>query len=393
MAVRNEYLNFEPRSSVNENTKKLIQATSTPLASIFGSGFLVIVPILSGAVGPYSLVAMVWVCGLAYVVGSIIRYNIRYTEPLLESGRSPRPAAFFERISDFALVLAYIISVCLYLRILSSFLLGGLGMDSDFHEQIVTTAIISIIGFVGVIKGLEMLQVLEEWALWVTMAIIVALFMGFAHYDYVALTSTGIQFPAMLDHTWWQIATIVGGTLIVVQGFETSRYLQEEFDTESRIRSCRLSQIISTSVYLVFIALATPLMHFLGGKAQDNALIMLAGKASALLTIPLVAAAVMSQFSAAVADMLGGGGNMAEASKNRINGKLAYVIICGGAIVLTWSASTLEIVAIASRAFAFYYMLQCVVALIVSKNPGQRVGMALVAGVLAFITVFAVPAG
>jgi hypothetical protein len=29
--------------------EKLIAATSTPLASIFGSGFLIIVPILSGA--------------------------------------------------------------------------------------------------------------------------------------------------------------------------------------------------------------------------------------------------------------------------------------------------------------------------------------------------------
>ena len=33
-----------------------------------------------------------------------------------------------------------------------------------------------------------------------------------------------------------------------------------------RIKSCRLSQIVSTVVYLVFIALATPLMHFLGDQ-------------------------------------------------------------------------------------------------------------------------------
>jgi hypothetical protein len=33
---------------MNENTKKLLGATATPLASIFGSGFLVIVPILNG---------------------------------------------------------------------------------------------------------------------------------------------------------------------------------------------------------------------------------------------------------------------------------------------------------------------------------------------------------
>ena len=34
--------------------KNLLNATSTPLPSIFGSGFLVIVPILNGAVGGLS---------------------------------------------------------------------------------------------------------------------------------------------------------------------------------------------------------------------------------------------------------------------------------------------------------------------------------------------------
>ncbi len=38
--------------------KKLINATTTPLASIFGSGFLMIVPILAAAVGPYAVYAM-----------------------------------------------------------------------------------------------------------------------------------------------------------------------------------------------------------------------------------------------------------------------------------------------------------------------------------------------
>jgi hypothetical protein len=37
-------------------------------------------------------------------------------------------------------------------------------------------------------------------------------------------------------------------------------------------------------------------------------------------------------------------------------------------------------------------MLQCLVAISVSKSTVQRVGMALVAAALGFITVFAVPA-
>ncbi len=97
---------------------KLLNATSTPLSSIFGSGFLVIVPILAGAVGSYSVLAMVAVCALAYAVGSVIRFNIKHAEPVL-AGTPGKATLSLERSSDLALVLAYVISVCLYLHILS----------------------------------------------------------------------------------------------------------------------------------------------------------------------------------------------------------------------------------------------------------------------------------
>jgi uncharacterized membrane protein len=377
---------------MNENTKKFLSAAATPLASIFGSGFLVIVPILNGAVGPYAWLAMACVCGLAYAMGSVIRFNIRNAEPLMEAGTASHRATFFERSSDIALVIAYAISVCLYIRILAAFLLGGLGIDTAINEHILTVAVISIIGLIGYTKGLDMLQNLEKIALGVTLIIIVALLAGFAFYDLNAIKGPGIQMPKMPDHSWWQILTLVGGTLIVVQGFETSRYLQEEFDTDTRIRSCRLSQIASTGVYIVFILLAIPLMHFLGAKVEDNALIMLAGKASSLLPVPLIIAAVLSQFSAAVADTIGGGGNMVETTKQHVDSRHAYLVICGIAVIVA-SFNTLTVLALASRAFAFYYTLQCLVAFNVSKDRNQRIGIALVAAALGFITLFAVPAG
>ena len=377
---------------MDEKAKKLMGATATPLASIFGSGFLVIVPILNGAVGPYSLVAMACVCGLAYAVGSVIRYNIRHAEPLLEAGSAPHRALFFEHTADLALVMAYAISVCLYIRILAAFLLGGLGIDTPINEHLVTVTVLGFIGLVGYTKGLDVLQRLETLALVVTLLIILALLAAFGSYDFSAFKGVGIQLPAMPNHSWWEIATIVGGTLIVVQGFETSRYLEEEYDQETRIRSCRQSQLVSTAVYLVFIALATPLMHFLGGKVQDNGLIMLTGKASSLLTLPLVAAAVLSQFSAAVADTIAGGGNLAETTKEHVDSRHGYLLICGVGVVLAFF-NTLTILALASRAFAFYYALQCFVAINVSKNSLEKLAMRLVAVVLIFIAVFSVPAG
>jgi hypothetical protein len=67
-------------------------------------------------------------------------------------------------------------------------------------------------------------------------------------------------------------------------------------------------------------------------------------------------------------------------------------MICRIAVMVTLS-STVTILALASRAFAFYYTLQCLVAFNVSQNRAQRIGIALVAAALGFITLFAVPAG
>ena len=377
---------------MTNNRKELRHARATPLASIFGSGFLVIVPILNAAVGPYSVVAMAGVCALAYAMGSVIRFNIRYAEPLLAEGTISDRAARHERTANLALVLAYAISVCLYIHILAAFLLGGLGINTPFRENVVCVIIIAAIGAMGRFRGLDMLLVMERWALRITGLLLLALVVGFAAFDWRAITTHTLQWPVVPKQDLWTVLTVLGGTLIVVQGFETSRYLGSEFDRELRVWSCRSSQIVSTFIYLLFVAVATPLMHFLGNQVEDNGLLKLAAKASVLLPIPLVIAAVLSQFSAAVADVVGGGGNVAESTQGRVDERRAYVLICGIAVVLAF-ASTLTILAFASRAFAFYYFLQCLVAISVSKSTAQKVAIGLLAAVLAFITLFAIPAG
>jgi hypothetical protein len=377
---------------MTNDRKELRHARATPLASIFGSGFLVIVPILSAAVGPYSVVAMAGVCALAFAMGSVIRFNILHVEPLLEDGTISDRAARHERTANLALVLAYAISVCLYIHILAAFLLGGLGINTPARENIVCVIIIAAIGTMGRFRGLDMLLILERWALLVTGLLVLLLIVGFGVFDWQAISAQTLQWPAFPKQDLWTILTVLGGTLIVVQGFETSRYLGSQFDRELRVRSCRSSQIVSTIIYVIFVAVATPLMHFLDNQVQDNGLLVLAAKASVLLPIPLVIAAVLSQFSAAVADVVAGGGNVAESTQGRVDDRRAYVFICGIAVVLSF-ASTLTILSFASRAFAFYYFLQCLVAISVSKSTAQKVAIGLLAAVLAFITLFAVPAG
>jgi len=373
-------------------SSSVTRAITTPLASIFGSGFLIIVPILAGAVGRHSVIAMLGVCALAIAVGSVIRFNIRNAEPVL-ADKPPESTLSHERASDLVLTFAYVISVSLYLHILASFVLGGFGADTELNKNLLTTAVIGMIMLIGMTKGLGPLEFLETWALWITFAIIALLLAGFAYFDWNAWhSSAGIQMSEPLKHTRWEVLTILAGTLIVVQGFETPRYLGAEFDAETRIKASRWSQIISTAVYIAFVALALPLTHLLHGKYNDNSLIELAKFASPLLVTPLVIAAALSQFSAAVADTTSATGNMEEVTNQHLKAKSGYILIAGGAIALTWSASTLELTALASRAFAFYYLLQCLVAFTVSKSSAQKLGILVLAAALAFITVFAVPA-
>ncbi|SFV63261.1 putative protein [hydrothermal vent metagenome] len=375
------------------NIKEFINARTTPLASIFGSGFLVMVPILVGTVGSYATLAMFFITLLAYSVGSVIRFNIKYAEPILKA-KSNKRAAFFERFSDISLVLAYVVSVSLYLNILSAFVLTGLGLDSTLNEKTLTTSIIIMITTIGIIKGLKPLEILEKYALEITIFIVVLLIGAFGLYDYNIFTEVkGFTMPIASEHSTYEIVAILAGMLIVVQGFETSRYLGESYSSEMRIMTSRYAQIVSTIIYLIFISLALPVTHLLNGVYSDNALIELVTIVAPILVGPLIVVATLSQFSAAVADTLAATGNIKEVFVGKVDSKMSYLLVGISAILITWSIGTLEILALASRAFAFYYLLQTLVAMSISKSILQKFFMSALALMLVFITLFAIPAG
>ncbi len=384
---------LSPNRGRDPRTRDVVWAMSTPLASIFGSGFLVVVPVLASAVGPYAIVAMVVVALVAHQVGAIVRHNILCAEPVLAAS-SNAITELAERVSDFALVAAYVVSICLYVHILSSFVLGGLGLDTAFNKSLMTSIVIAAVTLIGIAGGLAPLEKMERWALYLTIVILAALLLGFALYDGALILRTGaLPLPALPVRSAWEIATIVAGTLIIVQGFETTRYLGEHFDGPTRIRAARWSQYFSLTVYVVFVALAQPLVTVLNGEYGDNSLIRLAAAASFLLPLPLIVAAGLSQFSAAVADTLAAAANLKEASHGRVATRWGYLAVGLAAIALAWTGSTFTIIALASRAFAFYYLMQCVVAFSVCRSNAERARFIGIGVVLAFVLIFAVPAG
>ncbi|NOX41015.1 MAG: hypothetical protein GXP05_11005 [Alphaproteobacteria bacterium] len=373
--------------------RRTVPAMSTPLASIFGSGFLVVIPILASAVGPYAIIAIVIVALVAHQVGAIVRHNILCAEPVL-AANSNRVTLVAERLSDIALIGAYVVSVCLYLHILAAFVLAPFGLNNAFNESLMTSSIVGVITLIGMFGGLAPLEKLERIALYLTIAILAALLVGFAVFDIGQFIKLGaFSRPAMPERTPWEIATMVAGTLIIVQGFETTRYLGAEFTAKVRIRASRWSQYFSLSVYVIFVALAQPLVPVLNGVYDDNSLIAIATAASFLLPLPLIIAAGMSQFSAAVADTLAAAANIKENTGGRLSSRWGYLAVGVAAMALAWMGTTFQFIAIASRAFAFYYLLQCVVGYSVCTNHWQRARFIIIGSILAFVLIFAVPAG
>ncbi|MFT7537822.1 MAG: hypothetical protein ACI85K_003783 [Hyphomicrobiaceae bacterium] len=379
------------------------RATVTPLASIIGSGFLVVVPLLGNAVGGYAPIAMMSVVVLAFAVGAAIRFNIKHLEPLVTKSQASLTIVRLDRASAIVLGFAYFISVAFYLRLLASFALRGLEIESELLELCVTTAILAFLGIAGWIRGLSFLERLEEYSVSIKLAIIAALVFGWAAHDVTLVGEFDLaaSLPKNLD--WWHVVRLMAGVLIVVQGFETSRYLGREYSPELRVVTMRRAQIISALIYVVFVSLTVPSFHLLGQEVSETAVIDLSRVVASILPSMLIVAAVMSQFSAAVADTIGTEGLLAQALGKRwsLPANSGYVLVAVVGIALVWSSNIFAIIALASRAFATYYALQCLLAAMVAsgcaphrrRQPGHALGFAALAILLLVAAVIAVPAG
>jgi len=374
------YLAFSRRLAASSNWK----ATVTPLASIMGSGFLVSAPLLGGIVGYLALLCMALLLILAYAVGGAIRFNIRYFEPIENQKTGPaQTMAFMSRV---ALAGAYFISVTYYLQLLSAFLLNAFGVQGQLAAHAITSSLLLVIGGIGIWRGLGMLEGLEKYAVALNLGMIGALLVGLAVYNLNLLLSDSWTLPDVSTDIDFHDVRVLLGLLIVVQGFETSRYLGDEHPADQRIRTMRTAQLISSAIYLVFIALVTVLFHR-GLGADVTAIVNMTKPVAAVLPLLLSIAAIGSQFSAAVADSEGAGGLIEDITHHKLPMRYAYLLILLVTTVITWETNVNGIIAYASRAFALYYMLQCIVAMIVAWQTKDLPRRTLRLAIFAFLIV------
>lgn len=390
-------LMFHPRLTDSESW----QATLTPLSSIIGSGFLVIAPLLASVVGDYSPIAVTVIVLLAYAIGSVIRFNIKHAELLVHKRKKHKSMFEIELFSNITLSLAYVTAVAFYLSLLSSFLLFYAGYGENLLlEKSITTVIILFIAVTGFRRGLGGLEKLEAYSMSLQLAIVVALLVGLFVYNFDFIQSERTLQIDYKDRDWLTKAAILGGILLVVQGFETSRFLGSRYSADVRIKTMRRAQIISGALYVMaVIALMPVVQHINLEHVQVAEIVEVTGLAATALPLMLIVAAIMSQFSAAVADTVGAGCLVSENSNGKLSNNSCYFAVSLCAILLVWTANLLEIISFASRAFALYYMLQCILALIVSVKLHShkwrhlhRAYFSFIASILGLIVVFAIPA-
>lgn len=381
---------FSPRV----RTSKLWHAITIPLASIIGSGILLAGPLLAATVGGWALWAMAALVLTGYAFGSAIRYNIVHLEPQLHQG-APASLRVVENISELVLALAYFVSIAYYINLFAAFGLRALGITDSVAINIAATVVIAAITAAGAIWGFSALEKLVLTSVTIKLALVVALVVALS-LGFLLGPSSELASLVGASEVEFADLRVLLGLVILVQGFETSRYLGDEFDAPTRVRSMRLAQIISGVIYLLFIAAASPYFGDASTEAlSETAVIDMLSVAGLVFAPVLIATALTSQFSAAVADTSGAAGLLVENTKRRLSTRSAIMVIGAVAIVLTWSVSIFTIVVLGSQAFVVYYALQSITAARQAYLRGKLLPATLftllgVFGVL--IVIFAIPA-
>ncbi len=345
------------------------RATITPLASIIGSGFLVLAPLLLRHFGHRAVWVMLALCAVAYAVGHAIRCNIRTLDQLPDGDSAALKG--LETLASWALSFAYVVSVAYYLNLLGAFALAGTPWAGPWLSRLLTTAVLVAIAALGAWRGLRGLERVESISVGIKLAVIAGLLAGMLA-AWLAPDHALPNSPPADPLGAQDGLRVVFGMIVTVQGFETSRYLRGAYDAHTRIRTMRWAQWLASAIYVAYIGLAAMLFDAGTVPASETAIIGMTAVVASVLPALLVLAALAAQFSAAVADTGGCGGLVHELSKGRIPPRWVYIGLALLGVGLTWWADIFEIIGHASRAFALYYALQCTLAALRGWRDGAR---------------------
>lgn len=348
----------------------------TPLASIIGSGFLVLGPILAHSYGMWATAVMAALCLMAWGFGVVMRDNIRYAEAV--SSREDRMFGLLSRLSDLALAGAYVVSVAYYLNLFGAFGIRLTPFEAPWAARALTSAMLLLLLWIGWTRGFGALEKAEIVTVAVKLSVIAGLLAGlFLFTGDRAMEGTLILNPVTVPPLAG--LTLFLGLIVTVQGFETSRYLGAAYDAATRIRSMRLAQILATVIYVAYVGLLSFGLPVPQAALSETAIIDLMRTVSPLLPPLLVLAALAAQSSAALADAGGAGGLVAGLSRGLVSERVGYLVLVLAGLALTWGSDVFSIISYASRVFALYYAIQSAIALRLALRRGAGAAAVLYA--------------
>lgn len=373
-------------------------ATVTPLASIIGSGFLICGPLLAHEFGGGAALAMGALLALAYALGAVVRFNIARLEPLLAEAGFHDPISWCARAAQGMLAVAYAVSVAYYLKLLAEFALKPLDLAPGPHalvSKIAVTSIIVMLGAIAASGGHRWMERLAHATVSLKIGVIAGMLAALALYWLLRWNRPVVLPSARVGP---QSVALLLGLLVTVQGFETSRYLGRTCDAALRIRSMRYAQWLSSAIYIAFLLLLTP---FLGPASQVQGvagILDIMNLAAPFMGVLVLVGALSSQLSAAVADSIGSAGLASEVSRGRLSLVAGFLASAGLAIAVVWLTDPFQVVALASRAFALYYMMQCALAYLGARRlsaarPLARAGFVLLGLISLLAAAIGAPAG
>lgn len=369
------------------------QATVVPLANIMDIGFVAMTPIIVHITGLDSVLMLLGLCALGYAMGWVMRLNIERFEPV--SGEKGLLRSI-SRVAQWALIAASLVNVAYYLQLLGSAIIFPFDFGATDNQTIVTIiAVGSLVGLgvIGFFFGLGKLNQLGDRTTAFNLAAVSAIIVGFLAYNVVVALQGNWSLPDYNPPLTATGGRQILGFFALVQGFEASRYLGDEFSAARRIKTMRLAQIISTVAFVLFPASALILFAQTLPKPTPAASVQIGQVASPVLPLLVLLLAIGSQSSASINAISSRSDVLEEVTDEKIPRRYTFPLLAVGAIAIVLVTDVLTAVAAASRVFAVFFSIQCLIALIMAVRDEKWVrvvGITLVGLAMVTIAIFGI---
>ena len=256
-----------------------------------------------------------------------------------------------------------------------------LGLNTDNRTTWTAVVVLAALAFIGFRYGLGFLNRLGDRTTAFNLSAIIAILVAFLAFNVEAIIEGSWTFPDYNPPNDPDRLRKLLGFFAMVQGFEASRYIGTRFSGELRISTMRLAQYVSTIVFVVLIASSLFLFSEAQPEPDATAIFVIAEQVSDVLPFIILVAAIGSQLSAIVNATSSRSDLLIEATHHSVDRRFTFLLLLVPAITVVVFADVTEAVALASRVFAFYFLLQALLAAILAARKRSWLWVAFFVGV------------